>query len=514
MRYIVAVVLFGLLAGVFSGCDSKNVAPRLNFKPSITAATFVEATGILTVTVSDADNDTVTVTVTQPTGLIADATSRTVTGGNGSATFHWTAVNAVAGGAGSTVISADDGLTAEPRTRTVALTVPGAPAGPLTITATNAVDDGAGHSQLTVTIAHADNATSSVSVTVPAGMTVDQQMLFVNNGNGNAVFKFTAIDMVAGASGTATITADDGNLNLASATQAIAIAAVPLPAGPVIGAAAWTDNNDGTGALSVPVSRATAADVTVSLSAITGATFDQTSKIVSGGTGTATFTLTEDTAGAGAAGTVTITASDGAASDTASLAVALEHHTVVPPPAVQADTLYAYPVKAEASVDEPVTVVVYSGATVHPLTFMSSVGITVENAGNYVANSFNIGAPGGARSDTDGFWALLGPPAPNNGQYLDLGDALMPGPATDIGGGLHRYNFAIVTQGPFAPPAGALSGNGLILFNFQLTFSAPGTYHLGFQLSDGAFDQTYYNDWNTDTYFWGTLDNTYTVTVN
>jgi hypothetical protein len=145
---------------------------------------------------------------------------------------------------------------------------------------------------------------------------------------------------------------------------------------------------------------------------------------------------------------------------------------------------------------------------------MSSVGFTVETAGTYVGSSFNVGWPGGLRTDTDGYWALLGPPAPANGAYLDLGDALMPGAATDIGGGLHRYNFAVVTQGPFAAPAAIGTGQGPVLYTFQVSFSAANIYHLGFQLNDGAFDQTYYSDQNGTNFFWGTLDGSNTITVN
>lgn len=513
MRLSVLVVLLVFIAGVYCACDSKN-NDVLNSRPNIASATYVEATRTLTVAVNDIDNDNVTVTVTVPAGLAVDATSAAVAGGHGNAAFVWSATDAAAGGAGTATVTATDGITTDPETQTVAITVPvTVPPGPLTITAASAVDLGDGHATLTVTIAHTANATSSVAVAVPTGMTVDQPLLFVNTGNGNAVFTFTANDPFAGATGTVAITADDGDLHTAVATQTLTIAPVAQPPGPVIGAVTWTDNNNGTGVLSVPVTRATNADVTVSVTAIAGATFDHTTQVVTNGNGTAVFTLTEDTAGAGAAGNVTITADDGTTTDTAALAISLEHHAVVNPPDVQPDTLYAYPTQSEVSVGEPVTVMVFTGQTAHPLSFMSSVGITVETAGTYVPGSFNIGLEGGARLDTDGYWGFMGPPSPADGQYLDLGDALMPGMPTDIGGGLHRYNFAIVTQGPFQPPSNWLD-NTEALFNFQLSFSAPGTYHLGFQLSDGAFDQTYYSDWNTDTYFWGTLDNTYTVTVN
>jgi PKD repeat protein len=179
--------------------------------------------------------------------------------------------------------------------------------------------------------------------------------------------------------------------------------------------------------------------------------------------------------------------------------------------ALDPDELYAVPLKATAAVGEPVTILVATGQPAHALQFLSSVGFTIENAGTYVPNSFNIGIPGGARTDTDGYWALMGPPPPPNGSYQDFGDMWMPGSPVDIGGGLHRYSFAIVTMGSYAAPVSI--GDGAILFNFELTFSTPGTYHLGFQ-DNSVFDVTYYSDQNSVTYYWSALDNSYTITVS
>ena len=179
-------------------------------------------------------------------------------------------------------------------------------------------------------------------------------------------------------------------------------------------------------------------------------------------------------------------------------------------PAFAADTLYPYVPATTAAVGAPVTVYAVTGMPANPLQFLTTVGFTCETAGTYVANSFNYGNPGGARTDTDGYWALMGPPAPT--VYLDLGDALVPGAAVDIGGGAHRYNFAIVPQGVFAAPA-TLPNGAAVLFNFQVTFSAIGNYNFGFQLNDGAFDQTYYSDGASNNYHWATLE-TDTITVN
>jgi PKD repeat protein len=176
-----------------------------------------------------------------------------------------------------------------------------------------------------------------------------------------------------------------------------------------------------------------------------------------------------------------------------------------------ADTLYAIPLQTSVAVGEHVRVLVATGQPPHALQYLSSAGVTVENAGTYVANSYNIGDPGGDRGDTDGYWALMTPP-PGDNSYMDPGDAHNPGAATDIGGGLHRYNFLVVPMGSFTPPVSI--GDGAVLCNFELSFSAPGTYHLGYQATDGSFDQTLYADQTGTNHYWGTLDHSYTITVN
>jgi PKD repeat protein len=174
------------------------------------------------------------------------------------------------------------------------------------------------------------------------------------------------------------------------------------------------------------------------------------------------------------------------------------------------DTLYAIPQQTTAAVGEPVRILVATGQPANALVFLSSVGFTVETAGAYVANSFNIGEPGGARLDTDGYWALMVPPIDDD-NYMDTGDSHIPGQATDIGGGLHRYNFAVISMSLSDPPASI--GGGAVLFNFELSFSTPGTYHLGFQANDGAVDETCY-DGMDGTHHWAKLDSSYTITVN
>ena len=162
-----------------------------------------------------------------------------------------------------------------------------------------------------------------------------------------------------------------------------------------------------------------------------------------------------------------------------------------------ADTIYIYAADGAAQVGQPVTVIVATGRPAHPLQFLADCAVTIESAGTYVPGSFNYGAPGGARTDADGLWGLMGIP---DGQFLDLGDNLVPGLGRAVPVGRRAYEFAIVSQGPY-PAADA----GGVLFNFQLSFDAPGTYHLGLQQMDGVFDALYYCDADANNYHWGSL---------
>ena len=143
------------------------------------------------------------------------------------------------------------------------------------------------------------------------------------------------------------------------------------------------------------------------------------------------------------------------------------------------------------------TVIVATGRPAHPLQFLAVCSVTIDGQGTYVPGSFNYGAPGGERTDADGVWSLMGVP---NGAFLDLGDNLVPGAGEDLPGGRRAYEFAVVSQGPY--PAADAEGS---LFNFQLTFTAPGTYHLGLRQMSGDFDTLYYSDAQGNNYRWSAL---------
>jgi hypothetical protein len=175
------------------------------------------------------------------------------------------------------------------------------------------------------------------------------------------------------------------------------------------------------------------------------------------------------------------------------------------------DTLYAIPLATHVAVGEPVRILVATGQPAYPLAYVNGIGFTIEQAGTYVHGTYNLGIPGGVRTFADGYWALLGPPPPDASQFLDLGDDLLPGDGDLIDGGLRRLLFNITTMGAFDLPASI--GNGAVLLNFELSFSAPGVYHPGFQLIDGAIFRTYYSETDMTLHYWSTLDGSNTITV-
>lgn len=177
-----------------------------------------------------------------------------------------------------------------------------------------------------------------------------------------------------------------------------------------------------------------------------------------------------------------------------------------------ADTLYAIPLATQTTTGSPVKIIVVTGRTASPLCYMNLVSVTVESAAQYVPGSFNIGTPGGSRLDTDGCWALMGPPPPSN--YLDLGDALIPGAPVGIGGGFERYEFCIAPL-----DATQLTGASGVLFNFELVFNTPGTYTLGFQDLDNTRRRTFYSEENETYHYWSDISNDHpgiphSITVN
>lgn len=213
-----------------------------------------------------------------------------------------------------------------------------------------------------------------------------------------------------------------------------------------------------------------------------------------------TFSVSADLL-AGGTGDVTITVDDSHNAPVSDTVAGITIAGFTP----AADTLYAIPTANASSVGTPVTVVILTGNTANNFLYMNGVGVTVQGAVDaanafiqasgayYEANSFNVGAPGGARDASDGIWAALG-----STSFILAPDNLM-NRGTDIGGGRVRLDFNVTPLD--GTQSNSTSG---ALFNFGLNFGVAGTYTLGFE-EFNVVKRTYYSDAGATEYNWGTL---------
>jgi hypothetical protein len=285
---------------------------------------------------------------------------------------------------------------------------------------------------------------------------------------------------------TLVVTVEDANNRTGTRTRTFTL----RPAGAADTAPTITSvtfDND-TCVATVTASDAEGDDVTINATAPAGTTVDAASKPLGAG-GTVTFTFASADPFAAATGNASFTATanglTSAASTTAINCPALE---------LEADTLYAIPLDTTVAVGEPVRIVFATGELPNPFQFLAGLRVIVdEDAGiEYVPDSINAGAPGGAADDPDGIWADM-----NMTGFL-LPQNIVPSNV----GGFTAYDFNITPLGgeDLTDASGAL-------FNAEFTFDAAGTWQLGFQENE-TVDRTYYQDQNTTpNYFWGDITN-------
>lgn len=263
--------------------------------------------------------------------------------------------------------------------------------------------------------------------------------------------------------------------------------------GPTLNTAPEITNVDYTGTtLTVSVDDVDGDDVTVTPGAVAGLSFSPANVVVSV-PGDAVFSVSADDFIAGGNGTTTITADDGnGGTDTADQALTVDGVTF------EADTIYVLPTTNSAGVGDPVTFICATGTMANPFQFLNGVGVIVEEDADYVANSFNIGNPGGAAGDADGdVWSAVNP----SGFLLadNLIQATASGGGNSIPAGRERWGFNATGLG-----GSDVNGAAGMLFNFQFTFGSAGTKSIGLQAVDGV-NRTYYSDSSSTEYFWGTL---------
>jgi hypothetical protein len=143
----------------------------------------------------------------------------------------------------------------------------------------------------------------------------------------------------------------------------------------------------------------------------------------------------------------------------------------------------------------PVQIIVSCGVFPHPFKFMNGVAITVEEGAEYEDFSFNVGAPGGTQQHADGVWTHVDP-----NSFLLPEDWLYTETPVTVDPGRIYIAFNVI------PIGGENTYHSGDLFNFEMNFTAAGTYTLGF-LEFQTVSRTYYSDDMSNEYNWDNIGN-------
>ncbi|MBN2081195.1 hypothetical protein JW859_03195 [bacterium] len=331
----------------------------------------------------------------------------------------------------------------------------------------------------------------TIAMTMGGGTTADVAGGTAATSPFSQTFTMVNASTTAAATYTYTVTITDAAAATLTATDTYTVGATTVTNNdPSIDNAVFAN-----GVLTVTVSDPDNDTLTVTITEPTGLSADATS--VTAVSGVAEFAIAPDDILAGASGDTTITVDDGNGG-TDSMTYTLTVAAI----SIPADTLAAIPLATAATTDDTVTIVVVSGTFANPFRYMNGCGITMEEGPDYVAGTFNIGAPGGAQKDFDGIWATMDP-VPDGVLMPD--DVMLQ--AIDIGGGLIRYDFNVT------PIGGSDITTGGVLFNVGLSFDDPGTYTFGIQ-EFNLVKRTYYSDGDATDYNWGDISNDYTGVPN
>ena len=340
-----------------------------------------------------------------------------------------------------------------------------------------------GTAPYTISMNLGGGATNNVPAGTPAVSPFTQVFTMVNaSTTDNATYTYTVtVTDSRGFSGTATGSFTVGPM---------------LNQAPVIDSAIYTE---GTRTLAVTVSDPDDGEtLTVNIAGVDAPISVDAASKAAAATGplVANFVFSSSDPFADASDSVDVTVNDGDA-DSAVTAVTI----TVPGIVLAADTLYAIPLNTSVATGENCLVVVATGDPANPFQYVNGVGLTIASDADKT-DSFNIGVPGGGAGDVDGFWTTMNP---GGGFLLPPFNFIV---ATDIGGGLERWDFNVTPIGG----ADVAAGEGA-LFNFTFTFGSAGTKTFGFQEVSGV-KRTYYSDGASTEYFWGDITNATAPTVS
>jgi len=139
------------------------------------------------------------------------------------------------------------------------------------------------------------------------------------------------------------------------------------------------------------------------------------------------------------------------------------------------------------------TITVYANDLPHSISQLNCLRVVYPNTFSYVAESANVGSPGGARSAPDGIWASFasGVLFPDEFFFQQV----------EMGGGRLAIDFNVTTLLRDLP--GAPVGYGDLL-NFQLKSDSGDELVLEFQeVSEDGIWRTYYSDADVEDHFFG-----------
>ena len=281
----------------------------------------------------------------------------------------------------------------------------------------------------------------------------------------------------------------------------------PLNSAPEIVGAVYDEPNR---VLTVSVADAEGDDVEVTVSEIDGLSVDQESQTVTGGNGTAEFVWYPDEVLIGGSGTTTVTVTS--AASVPELEATRDVEITVAPMEISVGEgqLGIIPLETSIRVGDVLTVIVATGPfpAEAPFAYLNGLAVTVNDGGDYVPGTFNVGQVGGAAKDVDGIWAEMDP-APST--FFIPEDFMMA--ATDVTAD-SSLDFMWFNITPIH--GGEVTSSGVLL-NFGMEFDAEGTYALGY-LEFQDVKRTYYSDSDGVEYDWikpdGYIGPFGTITVN
>ena len=158
-----------------------------------------------------------------------------------------------------------------------------------------------------------------------------------------------------------------------------------------------------------------------------------------------------------------------------------------------ADSILAIPLDPTVASGSPAVFTIYTYRAANPFQYLNGARLVMPTTVTYVADSLNVGIPGGTNAAIDGIWTQVNP---EFGMLLPLESFIIP---EDLGGGLHCYDISVTPLGgtDISPATGAI---------FNIALATPADLSLTFEV-ENEVKRTYYSDSTTDEFMWANATN-------